>query len=369
MSTLSPKRAEELLALAANPNPASRSVLFKDLSGTMLTARTTLSQAEAALMTSILQKLVSNIAEDVRMDLASSLAANNDDVPELVHLIINDKIDIAKILLNSNAFIPDAELIEVIQHKSSAHQLTIALRRNISMEVSDALVETGNSEVISALLNNKTATIREATRDYLIDQAKSVDLYQRPLVRRDDLSAKQMIKLYGCIADTLKQELITRYCETYPELVEKLKAAPVKPQKKAAAQPEPKSAITNAERVALTLQKDGQLTRELLLKVLQSGEYALFEAFYAQLAQLPLEKMRHILLSDQSDLLAISAKAIRLTGVQFLEMNSLLQQRQSNKKRLSSDEQYRMLRYFESLNNHSAVSTLLHWKNKDGADS
>jgi len=95
----------------------------------------------------------------------------------------------------------------------------------------------------------------------------------------------------------------------------------------------------------------------------------LFEAFYAQLAQLPLEKMRQILLNDQSDLLAISAKAIRLSGVQFIEMNSLLQQRKNPKKRLNSDEQYRMLRYFESLNNHSAVSTLLHWKNQDGADA
>lgn len=348
---------ESLLKLAVDDNPSSHDELFVDLSDAFLSKRAVISDTEAALMSSILQKLVNSIALDVRRQLAQSIVQSKAPAPELLHLILHDKIDFAEILLQSSVFIPEEMLISVARHESIAHQMRVAARPHITAAVSDVLVEGGNVEVVTTLLQNHTAEIRVATRDYLIEKAQKVDAWQTPLALRQDLTEDQVKNLYAVVTKKIKQELLKRYGQRFPDIKQTLEHSAVNAKIPAATNRQ-----SNACKLAATLSADGQLNAALLIKTLQAGQLELFEAFYAQMADISISKVRHLLLDDTLHLFAISAKAIRLATPDFLVIVRTLHQNTPSGGVMSAEDEKKITKYYESLNNRSAVAALLAWK-------
>src|SRR3546814_11972587 len=83
----------------------------------------------------------------------------------------------------------------------------IARRRDLSEAVSDELVGTQDSDVITALLENTSARISKATLAYLNEQAQHIDSYQEPLVRRQDLTNDLAMRLYWVLAANLRDAI------------------------------------------------------------------------------------------------------------------------------------------------------------------
>ncbi|MDP6603590.1 MAG: DUF2336 domain-containing protein [Rhodospirillales bacterium] len=72
--------------------------------------------------------------------IVSQQLANVPDVPEaLVRLLANDDIEVAYPILVYSELLRDADLIEVIRHRTQEHQLAVAIRNEVSETVSNAL--------------------------------------------------------------------------------------------------------------------------------------------------------------------------------------------------------------------------------------
>src|SRR5690606_28752200 len=97
-----------------------------------------INERERRLMTEILQQLIHDVEQSVRKALADRLAEEKDAPRELVTILANDEIDVAHKILRDSAVLQDLELIEIIQHRTFEHQLTIAMRNTVSEAVSDA---------------------------------------------------------------------------------------------------------------------------------------------------------------------------------------------------------------------------------------
>src|ERR671934_3413 len=66
----------------------------------------------------------------------------------------------------------------IVRHRTISHRLAVAMRRSVSEKVCDELVATNSIDVIKALLENHGARISAATMNYLVDQSKTLDVYQ-----------------------------------------------------------------------------------------------------------------------------------------------------------------------------------------------
>ncbi len=130
---------------------------------------------------------------------------------ELAVLLANDEIEVATPILMRSAVLQDVDLIEIIRHRSRQHILAVAMRRDLTSTVSEALVETGDRDVIRTLLENQDANIARITLAYLVEQSKTVDEFQEPLVRRRDLPADLARRLVYWVAASLRQALIERF--------------------------------------------------------------------------------------------------------------------------------------------------------------
>jgi len=187
---------DALLALARRRSHAGRIALFDTVRDLLFDTGDTLTERERSLMGDILRRLVGDVEASVRRDLAERLAGNPRAPHDLAVAIARDDIEVAYPLLVASTVLADADLIEIVHHRTQAHQIAIAARRDLSEDVSAALVNTGDTEVVVALLRNDNARVSAAMMEYLVEQSRQMDALQEPLVRRRDLPKELARRMY-----------------------------------------------------------------------------------------------------------------------------------------------------------------------------
>jgi uncharacterized protein (DUF2336 family) len=87
----------------------------------------------------------------------------------------------------------------------------VARRKGLSGEVSDAVVATGNTTAIAALLTNVDARLRMKTLDTIVSQAAEIAEWHGPLVLRAELSPRAIRRIASFVASALIDMLATRH--------------------------------------------------------------------------------------------------------------------------------------------------------------
>jgi len=186
----------ELFKLAQEKSKEGRGSLYKAIGDLFERQADELQTVERAMMIEILERLSLDVELSVRSGLANRLSENGDAPNDLIHMQANDEVQAAYKILASSPILHDSDLIEVVRHRSMQHQLAVAIRKDVSEEVSAALVEAGTEDVIVTLLNNQDARILADVLDHLAEESKRVDNYQKPLVRRPDLPTELAERMY-----------------------------------------------------------------------------------------------------------------------------------------------------------------------------
>jgi uncharacterized protein (DUF2336 family) len=177
---------QNLVSLARVKTPAGRDALATAIGGMIeLGERQFTAQKWPSRATSCASS--ADVALPIRKLLAEKMSRSNFAPPEVVELLANDEIDIASPILMHSPVLSDEALIAIVRRRTRSHRLAIAMRRMVAISVCDALVETGETDVIASLLGNHGARISQATLNYLTDQSRHVDEFREPLLRREDL--------------------------------------------------------------------------------------------------------------------------------------------------------------------------------------
>ncbi|MGF1608026.1 MAG: DUF2336 domain-containing protein, partial [Kiloniellales bacterium] len=199
-----------LLALARDASSEGRCSLafsMADLFG----AGDGLSQRSRELAAQILDRLIRSFEADLRHALAERLAGKPDVPRELILLLANDAIEVARPVLLESEVLLQQDLIDIIDNRGADHQLAIAMRRNLTEAVCLALVATDNVVVIEALLKNCSALIPQATLDYLVEEAHWVEVYREPLVQRQELRPPLARRLYALVSAALRAHILDHF--------------------------------------------------------------------------------------------------------------------------------------------------------------
>ena len=353
--------ADELLALARDKSIEGRKRLVAVVADLLSDRETVITAQERALMTDILTKLIREVAAPVRRALSERLAEAGNVPHEIIVALANDEIDVAApILLKSDALL-DVELIEIVRHRSLDHQLAVAMRRAVSEPVSDALVETGNTDVIKTLLENPNARISEATMAYLVDRSKMVDSFQEPILRRRDLSPTLAKKMYFWVSAALRQYIVETFDVDVTELddtIESVTTEAVRQIEKEGDTSESSAPMVLARRIA----EANQVTPQLLLQTLKQGEIPLFEALLAQLSRLRLPLIRRFLFEPGGEGLAIVCKAADIEKSLFASIFLLSRRARPGERAMDPRELSRVLALYDRITPDAANIVVARWR-------
>jgi uncharacterized protein (DUF2336 family) len=136
-----------------------------------------------------------------------------DKVPGAVieRLARDNEISISGPVHENSPLLGDETLLEIINSRHVQGALdAVSRRKDLDPALADAIVETNETDTITALLSNSSAQIREETLDKLVERAERKESWHAPLVVRPKLSSRAVRGLAGYVAGTLLRELESR---------------------------------------------------------------------------------------------------------------------------------------------------------------
>lgn len=314
---------------------------------------------ELALMNDILKKLLQDVARPIRKSLASKLANSHNAPRDVIEILANDDFDIASPVLLKSDLLSDDALIEIVRHRTQAHRLAIAMRRSLSFQVSDALVATNTTDVIRTLLQNHGAQISQSTMAYLVEQSRTIDEFQEPLLRRHDLEASLAKRMYVWVSAALRQFILENFHVDELDIDLAIGKTVDTIIEEAEAQSEEDTAAAN---LAGELARQDKVTASLLLQTLRQGEVALFEALLANMAHIKISSVRKLIYDEGAEGLVIVARAADIDRTSFTSIFLLLQRVHPKEFAKDAYAMKRALDLFDRLKADTAAKVVERWK-------
>lgn len=311
----------KLIDLARNRTAEGRSALVSAIGDLIDESDRQFSAQEMALMSDILKKLINDVARPIRKALAEKLAHTKSAPAEVIEILANDEIDVSAVILQHSELLTDGALIDIIRKRTREHRLAIAMRKQVSPGVCDALVEPREPDVIKRLLENHGAEISQATLAYLVDQSTTVDEFQEPLLRRHDLGADLAKRMYAHVSAGLRDFILAHYNVDRAELDATLAQVTTEALEKATAE----NHVDAAQALADKLAQRQELTHDLVVQTLRRGEVSLFEAMMSQLTTLPQELVCRLMYEEEADGFVIAARVSGFDRSTFTTLFLLLQ--------------------------------------------
>jgi uncharacterized protein (DUF2336 family) len=313
-----------LSQLAADPQGARRGDIYLAIASLYQSQAPRLSERERALMREILQRLAGDVEMAIRIALAERLADDDTAPTDLVLLLADDRIEVARPVILRSQTISDADLLSLLDHAGEEHQAACAERPHIGEPICERLASTNSESVLIALVRNATARIAAHTFTTLVEKSRQIAALQAPLVHRPDLPAELATQMCEWVSDAIKSHIRTSFPAAAPTAGAQLALAARSVQEP----PAPTSAKpgTGAVKLVDKLAAAGQLRAGFLLRVLHQGQLDLFETAFAKLLQIELSQLRHVLYEEGAGPVALACRAVGIDRCVFSTVFNLSRQ-------------------------------------------
>lgn len=274
-------------------------------------------------------------------------------------LIVDDVVIAAPILMNNEALL-DVELIELVRHRALEHQLTLAMRRSATQVFSELALEAG-ADVVKNLLANPDSTIVEATMAYLIDQARIVDSFQEPILRRPDLSDRLAKKMILWILAALRQHILDNHESDLIVLDDCVEAVAEELMTEIVQERSSDRSVPALDLAAL-LSQSGEIAPRIMIQALRQGEVALFTAMLAQFTGLRLTLTRRLLFEPGGEGLVVACRAIGFDKAAIASIYLLCRRARPSDWAADPRELSRVLALFDRVQPVAAQAVVARWR-------
>ncbi len=350
--------ANDLIDLAKRKTVASRTSLAETITDLFSPHGRTISDRERVLMFDILRKVVHDVEMSVRQRVSERLA-DLDDVPhDLIRDLANDTLEVAFPILTRSPILQNADLIEIVRHRSIEHKVAVAMRFSLSESVSAVLAEVGDTNVIETLLRNPNAQIAETTMRYLVEESRRVDTFQEPLLQRRELGPDLARRMFLWVSAALREHIIRQFNLDTAEVDRLLAAAAAEAAVESCSDNEP----TAAERLVEEIDEAQMLDPDLLVQALTVGEVTLFVSMIARATGLKDRDTRRLLFDGNGESLAILCRAISIDRATFATIQDTIAVGTETNGRQRPDERTKALALFDRIALEDAERVVHRWR-------
>ena len=306
-----------MFALAHERSEQSRIRLAGMLADLFLNADITLSLREEEIVNELVDLLMLNGTESVRSELMEKFA----DIERMPrHIATNfakDSIVFARSVLISNMSLTDDDLVHVIEVKSGDHAMAIALRKEISEAVADALITTGDVRVMAVVAENLGAHLSSSAIDIVADAARYSANLRKPLLHRPEVSAETAMKLYWWVEQDLRRYTLKRFGISSGQIDQALSATITTFLDDHAHE---KSNDNVMAQIVEWMEAHQAITPQILPQVLRMGHFRVFNMLLARMAHLSVSLVDTIMLESGGRGLASICRAIGIDKAGFVSL-------------------------------------------------
>jgi uncharacterized protein (DUF2336 family) len=296
--------ARDVATLASDPSASNRAIIARKFGAQY---DEMVESGPRDLVKALLHLLVGDVETQVRRSLAVAVASSDRLPATIASRLGRDRIEVARPILEESPLLEDDELIEIVRTNAMQYALAVAGRERVSEQLADALVDTGEQQVVAKLVGNVGASLSTKTLTRVMEDWRGDKEVQDRMVRRPALPFELIEHMVGAIGDRIEWELVqTRRMD---------------PQEARALM----QAVRDRTAVGLTAKEHGDrklevhlreqlhagnLDADALVQYLREGDIAAFEQSLALLADLDPKTVRRFAYnSDRRYLAALCLKA------------------------------------------------------------
>ncbi len=345
-----------LAQLAVNPQGTSREEIYLAVASLYRIQGTGLNERERALMHEILRRLTRDVEMAIRIALAERLADDTTAPHDLILLLADDKIEVARPLLLRSPLLTDADFLKLLTEASEAHQEAVAARDHIGEPVTEALAKSDTETVLVALVRNATAKISSFAFETLVEKSRRIASLQEPLTQRSDLPPVLATRMCEWVSDALKTFIV----QNYTIAPERLSTAMTEAETVVKNEPAPPRTppAESAQKLIDKLAIGGQLKAGFLLRVLHQGQHDLFDLALAKMVNLPLAELRAKFYDGGPRAVALACRGVGIDRCVFNTVHNLSRQSRSLRTSLSPADLAEVERVFTSVSKPGALAEL-----------
>ncbi len=346
-----------LAQLAINPqNVASREEIYLAVASLYRVQGAGLNQRERELMRDILRRLTRDVEMAIRVALAQRLSEDATAPHDLILLLVDDAIEVARPLILNSPLLTEADVLKLIAEAGVGHQEAVASRPKIGEPVTAALAHCEHESVLLALVRNVTARISETTYAVLVEKSRAMTGLAEPLVRRPDLPPQLATAMCEWVSDALKTYIMDNYSVSPRSLDAAIADASQVVQSEPAGPHDPPP--DSAQKLISKLAASGQLKAGFLMRVLSQGQADLFDLGFAKILEIELEKFRDFFYQGGIRPVVLACRAAGIDRSVFATVYILSRQARGCTKGLSAVEAEQADGMFASLTRQSALTEI-----------
>lgn len=273
---------DDVAKLLSEPSPENRAATAEKVGEFYADGEP--SEAEKAIAQDIFRAMVRDAEVRVREALAQTLKESPDLPSDVARTLAADVDSVALPVIEYSQVLTDEDLIEIAASQKPERQMAVARRNRVSADVADVLAESDNEQVVSTLVANDGAEIREPTYDRLLDKFADSDVVKEPMVKRSHLPLSVAERLVNLVSDNLREHLVAHHdlssAVASDLLLESRERATVTLLTPGAQAPDVLKLVEQ-------LHAGGRLTPTLIIRALCMGDLIFFEAALAKRAGIP----------------------------------------------------------------------------------
>jgi uncharacterized protein (DUF2336 family) len=213
---------DQPLELGQAHEPKARAALLRRLCEIVAWPETKLPNNERQLAADILLGLLRTSSADIRRRCADGLQRVHDAPKALLRYLARDEIGVAASLLENGVGFDDSDLIAVVRSGVSAHWRVIARRRALNETVTDALIQTGDIDVIETVLKNKGSRLSMQGVDAAVMRSRDARALAPLIAARSETRPTQALVLFWWSGFETRTQILRRFAVDRLTLLQEL---------------------------------------------------------------------------------------------------------------------------------------------------
>lgn len=314
-----------------------------------------LSEEQIQVFDEVLSHLIVRMESRALVELSERLAPiTNAPIDVVQSLARNDEIAVAGPILSMSERLTSRDLIDIAKTKSQHHLMAISIRRSLDEAVTDTLIDRGNQQVISKLVENSGARFSEHGYARLADKVEGDQSLFEKLGLRLDIPLHIFRQLLARATEAVRSRLLALAPpERQEEILSMLKSISSETLTIA----EKTHDFSKAEILVKRMHEANQLNQLVLVEFAKTNRYAETVAALATLCAVPIDMIERMFNDGRNEALLIPCKA---AGLSWLTLRALLHA-QAGGNALSEDDLVKMKTDYIRLSQATAQRVLRFW--------
>ena len=198
---------EDILSLAKDSTPEKRHQLVEHVTELFVNGAESYQTEEITLFNTVLESMLPTMEREQKKEVSEQLAPIDSTSHKVALALAKEEIDIARPMLTSSNALDSDDILQLAKTMGQGHLLAISKRENLEANVTDVLLERGESPVKQSVAANSGAEFSEWGSRLLIKLAERDDKIRDAMMERSDITEDEYERLISHMPEQQQKKI------------------------------------------------------------------------------------------------------------------------------------------------------------------